>query len=416
MYFSRNNYYENKKIKDDSGVMHVGIYSAELVEGLWMNVKQSNLNSSQHTVYHPSLSKDGKQLYFASDMPGGIGGMDIYVSAINEDASLGTPVNLGPEINTEGNEVFPSIHHDDNTLYFSSDGLVGLGLLDVFAGVRGADGNFVNAINLAEPINSKKDDFGYYLADDSFSGYLSSNRKGGVGGDDIYAFTRIPPLMMKGKIVDAINNRPIAGATVVLKTNSGEDLATFVTNEDGSYEQIIPRERNFVLQGSKEKYQDAHKTFTSKGLSKQREVIVDLNIGLIPVLDVVVLADLNIIYFDFDKSYIRPDAAEELDKVVKLMVDEYPGMVIRLESHTDSRFSDEYNLTLSQKRATSTYQYFIDNGVDAARITKYEGFGETMLLDVKTAEGTKVCSNGVKCTEEEHQLNRRTEFIIIKMK
>lgn len=416
MYFSRNNYYENKKLKDDSGIMHVGIYSAELVEGKWVNVKQSNLTSSQYTVYHPSLSKDGKQLYFASDMPGGFGGMDIYVSNVNEDASLGEPKNLGAAINTEGNEVFPMVHHEDNTLYFSSDGHVGLGLLDVFAAVRGEDGSMVNAINLAEPINSKKDDFGYYLSDDTFSGFVSSNRKGGAGGDDIYAFKRIPPLLMKGKIVDAINNAPIAGAKVVLKTNSGEDLATFITNEDGYYEQIIPRERNFVLVGSKDTYQEMVKTFDTKGLSKQREVIVDLNLGLIPVLDVEVLADLNTIYFDFDKSYIRPDAAEELDKVVKLMVEEYPEMVIRLESHTDSRFSDEYNLKLSGRRAASTYLYLIDNGVDASRITEYEGFGESMLLDVKTADGTKVCSNGVKCTEAEHQLNRRTEFIIIKMK
>ena len=133
-----------------------------------------------------------------------------------------------------------------------------------------------------------------------------------------------------------------------------------------------------------------------------------LNIGLIPVLDVVVLADLNIIYFDFDKSYIRPDAAEELDKVVKLMVDEYPGMVIRLESHTDSRAPDQYNIVLSNNRAKSTNDYIISNGIDASRITKHEGFGETQLVNK--------CSNDVKCTEDEHQSNRRTEFIIIKMK
>jgi outer membrane protein OmpA-like peptidoglycan-associated protein len=416
MYFSRNNYYENKKVKDSSGIMHVGIYSAELVAGKWVNVKPTNLTSSQYTVYHPSLSKDSKQLYFSSDMPGGIGGMDIYVSAVKEDGSLGVPKNLGPAINTEGNEVFPKIHHQDNTLYFSSDGHVGLGLLDVFAAVRGADGSMVNAINLAEPINSKKDDFGYYLADDGLSGFISSNRKGGVGGDDIYAFKRIPALLMKGKIVDVINNKPIKGAKVVLKSSIGEDLATFITDQDGYYEQIVSREQDFVLIGSKDKYQDMVKPFDTKGLSTQREVIVDLNLGLTPILDIEILADLNTIYFDFEKSYIRPDAAEELDKVVKLMLEEYPEMVIRLESHTDSRASADYNLKLSGRRATSTYQYLIDNGVDVSRITAYEGFGESMLLDVKTADGTKVCDGRVRCTEAEHQLNRRTEFIIIKMK
>ena len=417
MYFSRNNYYENKKIKDDSGIMHVGIYSAELVAGKWGNVKQSNLNSSQYTVYHPSLSKDGKQLYFASDMPGGIGGMDIYVSNVNEDASLGKPKNLGAGINTEGNEVFPLIHHDDNTLYFSSDGHVGLGLLDIFAGVRGQDDSFVNAINLAEPINSKKDDFGYYLAEDGLSGYISSNRKGGKGGDDIYGFTRIPPLMMKGKILDAINDQPISGATIVLKSETGEDLATFLTNEDGYYEQIIPRDQEFVLTGSKEKYQDAEKTFDSKGIDNQTELIVDLGIALIPIPDVVILADLETIYFDFDKDYIRPDAAVELDKVVDLMVNKYTGMVIRLESHTDNRADDDYNMKLSQRRAKSTYDYLIENGVDESRITKYEGFGESQMVEIQLPDGTtKKCVNGVRCTEDEHQLNRRTEFIIIKMK
>jgi len=417
MFFSRNNYYEDKKIKDDDGIMHVGIFSAELVEGSWVNVKQTNLNNSNYTVYHPSLSKDGKQLYFASDIPGGHGGMDIYVCSVNDDLSLGTPSNLGPIVNTEGNEVFPLIHHKDNTLFFSSDGHVGFGLLDVFASVKGEGEEIVNVINLAAPINSKKDDFGYYLSDDSLTGYISSNRKGGVGGDDIYAFTRIPALTMKGTIVDAINKSPIGGARVVLTRENGEELTYFITNDDGTYEHIIPRDEDFVLKGSKEKYQDGTNRFSSKGIDVGTLIIADLDIELTPIPDVVVLADLETIYFDFDKDFIRPDAAIELDKVVDLMVNQYPGMVIRLESHTDSRAPDAYNLDLSNRRAKSTYDYLITNGVDASRITEYEGFGESQMVEIELEDGaTKKCVNDVKCNEDEHQLNRRTEFIIIKMK
>ena len=180
-----------------------------------------------------------------------------------------------------------------------------------------------------------------------------------------------------------------------------------MTGVDGAYSHLIPRDEKFVLKGSKEKYQNVEQKFSSFGLEKEKEIIVDLNIALAPIENVVILADLETIYFDLDKSNIRPDAALELDKVVALMT-KYPEMVIRLESHTDSRADDQYNINLSNRRAKSTYEYIISKGIETARITKYEGFGETQLVNK--------CSNGVKCSEAEHQLNRRTEFIIIKMK
>ena len=225
MYFSRNNFLNDKKTEDEKGIMHVGIYSAELVNGKWTNVKASNLNNPNYIVYHPSISKDGKKLYFASDMNGGFGGTDIYVSDVNADGSFGTPKNVGDVVNTEGNEAFPFIHQEEDALYFSSDGHVGFGLMDVFASVKDENDVIVNVINLGEPINSKKDDFAYYLSDDGFKGYISSNRKGGVGGDDIYAFTRIPPLTLSGQIFDAVNNEPVEGAKVILARENGEELA-----------------------------------------------------------------------------------------------------------------------------------------------------------------------------------------------
>ena len=406
MYFSRNNYYESKKISDSEGIMHVGIYTADLIEGKWMNSQPVNLNNPNYIVYHPSLSNDGKTLYFASDMPGGFGGTDIYMSKINLDGTFGDPVNLGGIVNTEGNEGFPFINSDD-VLYFSSDGHVGLGLMDVFATVKSENNEIVNVINLGEPINSKKDDFGYFLDSEGFKGYVSSNRKGGKGGDDIYAFTRIPPLTLKGQIFDAVNNEPVEGAKIALTRENGEEIAYFVTGVDGAYTHLIPRDEKFLLKGSKEKYQEASEKFSSFGLEKEKEIIVDLNIGLAPIENVVILADLEIIYFDLDKSNIRPDAALELDKVVSLM-NKYPEMVINLESHTDSRANDDYNMALSNRRAKSTYEYIISQGIDPIRIPKYEGFGESQLVNK--------CSNGVKCNKDEHQLNRRTEFVIVKMK
>ncbi|MDP3313423.1 OmpA family protein [Lutibacter sp.] len=407
MYFSRNNYHSSTKVIDAQGIMHIGIYSADLVDGKWVNVKPSNLNNASFIVYHPSLSKDGKKLYFSSDMPKGFGGTDIYVSDVNGDGSLGTPLNLGGVVNTEGNEAFPFIHSEDGTLYFSSDGHVGFGLMDVFATVQNANGEIVNVINLGDPINSKKDDFGYYLSDDGFKGFISSNRKGGVGGDDIYAFTRIPPLMLKGTVYDAVNNQPIEGAKIVLARKNGEEIAYFISDKNGTYEHLIERDKDFILKGTKEKYTAAQKEFSSFGLEKEVEVIVDLNLPLAPIENVVILADLETIYFDLDKWNIRPDAAIELNKVVDLM-NKYPEMVIRLESHTDSRANDNYNITLSYNRAKSTFKYIVSKGINSSRITKYEGFGESQLVNK--------CSNGVKCSEAEHQLNRRTEFVIIKMK
>lgn len=406
MYFTRNNFYEGEKGADKDGVNNLKIFSAELVNGDWINIKGVHFNNDEYSVGHPSVSSDGKKLYFTSDMPGGIGGADIYVVAVNEDGTLGTPKNMGNIVNTEGNEMFPFIHNE-GTLFFSSDGHVGFGLLDIFATIEDENNNIVNILNLGEPINSLKDDFSYYLSEEGFDGYISSNREGGVGDDDIYKFTRIPPLKLKGQIFDDANNEPIENAKVVLKDAKGEEIAYFITEANGYYEHIVDRDANFTLEGSKEKYTSITKEFNSFNLDKEKELVVNLNVGLKPIEDIVLLADLEIIYFDLDKSNIRPDAALELDKVVALM-NKYPGMVIRLESHTDSRANDLYNINLSNRRAKSTYDYIISNGIDASRITKYEGFGETQLVNK--------CTNGVKCSKEEHQLNRRTEFIIIKMK
>jgi len=408
MYFTRNNYLNNKKVKDKKGTVNLKIFTAELINNEWKNIKETSVNSDQFSSGHPSLNKDADKLYFTSNRPGGFGGSDIYVADVASDGTLSNPTNLGNVVNTEGNEMFPFIHEEE-TLFFSSDGHLGLGMLDVFATAKDDNNEIVNTINLGKPLNSNKDDFAYYLDKKGFKGYISSNRDGGKGDDDIYTFNRIPPFKVKGQIFDDANGLPLEGAKVSLMDGNGKEIAYFITEADGYYEEYIDRDANFAIQGSKEKYTSVTKTFNTFNKEDTKVVTVNLNINIVlkPIEDVVLLADLNTIYFDLDEHYIRQDASYELNKVVNLMR-KYPGMIIRLESHTDSRAKDNYNLDLSKRRAKSTYDYIVKNGINADRIIAYEGFGETHLVNH--------CSNGVKCSEDEHQFNRRTEFVIIKMK
>ncbi|MBL4746202.1 MAG: OmpA family protein [Flavobacteriaceae bacterium] len=408
MYFTRNNYLNNKKVKDSKGTVNLKIFTAVLINDEWKDVQETSVNSDQYSSGHPSLNENGTKLYFTSNRPGGIGGADIYVADVAPNGTLSNPTNLGNTVNTEGNEMFPFIH-SEGTLFFSSDGHIGLGMLDVFATVKNDENKIINTINLGKPLNSNKDDFAYYLDKKGFRGYISSNRDGGMGDDDIYTFNRIPPFKVKGQIFDDANGLPLKNAKVSLMDGNGKEIAYFMTKADGYYEEYIDRDANFSLQGSKDKYTSVTKTFHTFDQEDAKVVTVDLNVNIVlkPIEDIVVLADLDIIYFDLNQHYIRRDASVELNKIVNLMR-KYPGMVIRLESHTDSRAKDNYNLELSQRRAKSTNDYIVRNGIKQDRIIAHEGFGETHLVNH--------CSNGVKCSEDEHQLNRRTEFIIIKMK
>ncbi|PCH75822.1 MAG: flagellar motor protein MotB [Flavobacteriaceae bacterium] len=414
MYFTRNNYLKSKKRRDKEGTVNLKIFMAELINNEWKNIQETSLNSDDFSTGHPSLNKEGTQLYFTSNRPGSIGGSDIYVADVSSNGTISNPTNLGSIVNTEGNEMFPFIH-EEGTLFFSSDGHLGLGMLDVFATVKDDKNNIINTINLGKPLNSNRDDFAYYLAPEGYSGYISSNRKGGMGDDDIYSFERTPPppspspFKIIGTVIDQINKLPITGATVVIFDKSGTEIVTLTTDSNGKFEYPLDRDAHFSVTGSKVKYTSATVKFDTYNQDKTGEVTLKLtiNIPLKPIENVVLLADLNIIYFDLNQSYIRSDAAYELNKVVNLM-NKYPGMVIRLESHTDSRGNDAYNLSLSNRRAKSTYDYIIQNGIAQDRISDYQGFGESQLVNE--------CFNGIRCIEAAHQRNRRTEFVIIKMK
>tara|TARA_R110002049_G_scaffold163800_2_gene329800 strand:- start:2191 stop:4119 length:1929 start_codon:yes stop_codon:yes gene_type:complete len=409
MYFSRNNFNKDIETKDKKGLTNMKIYRATLVDGEWTNIEDLPINADNFSTQHPALNNDDTKLYFSSDRPGTRGGSDIWAVDIYPDGTLKDIQNIGNVVNTESAEGFPFLNNE-GVLFFSSDGHTGLGLLDIFATIKGEENEdeIVDVINLGVPVNSNKDDFSFFMNSNGITGYFASNRNGGRGSDDIYAFHREPVLHVEGVVTDAINTKPIPNAKITLFDDKGNQIAYMETDENGYYQINIDRNQDYKIVASQEKYIDDYRNFTSKNI--QTELItIHANLLLNPVQNVIKLAELNLntIYFDFDKHSIRKDAALELDKIVNLMQNDYPEMVIRIESHTDSRGKLSYNDRLSIDRANSTYEYLISKGIAPERIAAHEGFGERRL--------TNGCEDGEKCEEEQHQLNRRTQFIVVKM-
>lgn len=405
IYFTANNFYEKQYLTDSSGVNNLQMFRASLtMDGKWEEKEKLPFNHVEYSIGHPALNHEDTKLYFVSDMPGGYGAADIYVVDINEDGSFSEPRNLGPRINTEGREMFPYIGKD-NILYFSSDGHDGYGKLDVFAS-KIFDKTVSKPINLEAPINSVEDDFAYIIDDEKDRGFFSSNRDEGKGDDDIYSFLANPGLYIHCGQAIMVNVRseesgePVAGATIELRDESGEVMETVTAGADGSYtfaETIC--DTPYVVFATNKGFLNAERAVRTANDIDQAALVVNLDL---PAQFVSNKVNINTIYFDFDKYNIRPDAAKELDKVVQVM-NEYPELMIEAGSFTDSRGEDEYNMKLSEKRAKSTVDYIVSKGIDSSRLT-YQGYGETQLVNK--------CSNGVKCTEEEQQLNRRTEFKI----
>ncbi|HIC32608.1 MAG TPA: flagellar motor protein MotB [Flavobacteriaceae bacterium] len=416
MYFTRNNY-TNKDYKEDSeGTNRLKLYRAKKTEENTWEVEELPFNSDEYSVAHPALSKDGKTLYFASDMPGGKGMSDLYKVSIEEDG-FGTPVSLGDGINTEGRETFPFISFDDK-LYFSSDGHVGLGGLDVFVADMKDDG-FGDVYNVGRPVNSEFDDFTFVI-NNLGKGYFASNREGGVGDDDIYSFKSIKPLKtnsgciqdFSGVVKDNRSEDPIADAKVHLLNAEGKVIDEAESEFDGSFTfKDLTCSTQYSVRIQKKDYKTEEKAFATgkKNGTVERTLFMkqgnDLGPTAAPVgSDLVKVLGLNIIYFDLDKDYIRPDAQIELRKVIAVMK-LYPNMKIDVRSHTDSRANDNYNMDLSNRRTQSTIDYIVNvGGISKNRLTG-KGYGETQLVNR--------CSNGVNCSETEHQLNRRSEFIIV---
>jgi len=399
MYFTRNNLINNKEGKrDKNATNNLKIYRATNQNGSWKDVVELPFNNNDYSVGHPSLSPDDKTLYFASDMPGGKGGTDLYKVEITGDNTYGAAVNLGDKINTSLDEAFPFLTKD-NELYFSSNGHLGLGLMDIFK----TDLKDTNAeiINLGAPINSSKDDFAYFQKSEVNTGWISSNRDG--INDDVYGFNLLKPLVLKGTVSDDVNNQPIPNATIRLMGEDDKQIAFLETDSIGKYQTIISRDTKYPFEAKHIEYTEKSGEISSFDLGTKEELIYDIELSPIP--DVEYLAEINNIYFDFDKSNIRPDAARELDKLVELMTDKYPELVIEIGSHTDFRGSDQYNEGLAIRRADATYKYLVEHGVAPERIVAHKGYGEK--------QPAVECD---KCNAKQHQLNRRSMFKVVKMK
>lgn len=409
MYFTRNNFLNGKKGKSDDKSTFVKIYKATPVEGDWGNITELPFNNNQSSFAHPALSIDEKTMYFASDMAGTNGYSDIYKVKINSDGSFGSPENLGQQINTTGRESFPSVDKDGN-LYFASDGHLGLGGLDLFMAKVNPDGSFQKPMNLGEHINSPKDDFALTFYDKT-SGFFTSNRDNGKGFDDIYYF-REKQCKQKadGIVYDAQTKFPIPAATVILFDDDMKEVEKITSDEKGYYTFNIDCSKKYYIRTLKEEYEPNEIKLTSNAIDgKINTNDIYLSKKQIPIdegTDLAKIFNISKIYFDLDKSTIRPDAEVHLQKIVEVLK-QYPNMTIDIRSHTDSRQTHKYNEALSDRRAKSTLEYLVKNKIDRSRLTA-KGYGETQLVNK--------CADDVPCTEEEHQMNRRSEFIIVKIK
>ena len=414
MYFTRNNYVNRKLGSDIENTILLKILRATKDKnGNWGNIVEVPFNSDQYNVAHPALSPDEKYLYFASDMPGSFGNSDIFRVEILGDNQYGTPENLGNIINTAGRESFPYISKD-NVLYYSSDGIPGLGGLDIFAVKFNADGSTSKPVNIGMPGNSADDDFCFVFNSDSKIGFLTSNRPGGKGKDDIYSFHEDKPLLfscqknIKGIVKDAKTKAVIADAKVILSDKVMKEVGKDQSKTDGTFtfEKVNCNDSHYYLRGEKEKYETAEVNVTVGKDEVVYEILLNpREVAIKKGMDLAKVFEIKEIKFDYNKADIRPDAAVELTKIVEVMR-EYPKMKIDIRSHTDSRGDDSYNLKLSDRRAKATLEWIVKQGIDRKRL-KAKGYGETRLVNG--------CSNGVPCTEEEHQENRRSEFIVVAM-
>ncbi len=403
MYFTRNNLDDKNKLDHNKeGTAHLKIFKATFLEnGTWNDLEELPFNSELYSNGHPALSPDEKTLYFVSDRPDGFGQTDIYKVAILEDGSYGTPKNLGANINTKGKEMFPFIAND-NALYFSSDGYQNLGLLDIYKSNILNDASSSEVKNIGAPFNSGYDDFAFFINNDNKTGYFSSNRPEGKGRDDIYSFSTHECLQyITGKTFDKRTQEPLAETLVELINVNGKVIERFVTAEDAIYRFERKCKKNkYTLRGTKLDYKD---DLGSVETTEERDAEIKQDLYLTPLIvgkEIVI----NPIFFDFNKWNIRPDAAYELEFVVKVLKN-HPKMIIKIEAHTDSRGTARYNERLSDRRAKSTRDYILSRGLDASRIQSAIGYGEKQLVNK--------CKDRVKCTEEEHQENRRSKFIIL---
>jgi peptidoglycan-associated lipoprotein len=390
-------------------VANIKIYKAEFINGVWSNIKALPFCSDLYSTEHPVLTKDGKKLYFSSDMPGSIGSFDLYVVDVNDDGTYGTPVNLGETINTVHREQFPEISNDGSILYFASDGHQGMGGLDIFMSKSLNGGPFSKPLNLGETINSNMDDFSYVVDEKKNLGYFSSNRK---IGDALYSFTRVENrerYIVEGEVRDKNTRKLLPGTLVSLYDENNYLIGQMVVGAEADYIFATEPNKKYRVEAMRDFYIPHSEEFMTNQDGKLRytielfmecyddaeEIIKKRQDGKLQIA-------LENIYFDLNKSNIKPDSERILNVLVDLLK-KYPEMDMEIDAHTDSRASDYYNILLSNRRATATLDYLVSKGIKRKRL-RSKGFGETAPL----------VRCGTACTEQEHSINRRCEFIILK--
>ncbi|MFY0600888.1 MAG: OmpA family protein [Cyclobacteriaceae bacterium] len=399
MIFTRNNFNQGRRKLSDDGINHLKLYYSEQTgeSEKWSRPVDLPFNSDSYSVGHPTITSDAKRLYFASDMPGTMGKSDIFYSDFIGDTLWTEPTNMGLKINTQAEEMFPFIYQD-TLLYFASKGHLGLGGLDLYR-INLNDKSAVPE-NMGQPLNSEYDDFGLVM--EGNSGYFSSNRPGGKGNDDIYRFVYteiIPSYIVKLRAIDAETKKFIPDATLTVTDSlTSEIIETQKLADSTAYYQTLENV-SYAASAHHHDYFSGHLRYAVGENLDADTLYYEIPLEKIEIGKAI---ELENIYYDLNKADIRPDAAIELNKLVDLLVDN-PGIKIELSSHTDSRGSDRYNQKLSQRRAESAVAYIITQGIDSGRITA-KGYGESKLVNQ--------CSNGVKCSKEEHQRNRRTEFAV----
>ena len=433
-------YFSAKKHKKRRNKNKAQLFKATVDSlGNWINIEKLPFNKKKFSAGEPSLSKDGKKLYFVSDRPSSYGGTDIYVVSINEDGTYSEPTNLGDKINTTGDEVTPYIT-DNNILFYSSNGREdGYGNLDVYA--TEIFSNIASEpLHLESPVNSINDDFAYIVNSNNKGGFFSSNRLQGQDNNDMYSFIieDIKPEKCLQQIAGVVKDKEtlqiIKDAAMTLFDNDGNQVQQVLTDKNGEYSFDLDCSQTYTLVASSLYYSkeehiintanynrapelEANKFLTKMTGAELEEALAATINADIPGKDKIEVKEpetakeiikeevvsINEIYFDFDKSDIREDATEELDKVVEMMK-ENSSIKIEVSSFTDSRGSSAYNLKLSDRRAQSTIDYLVSNGIERSRVTG-KGYGESRMINK--------CINGVECSEAAHQKNRRTEFVIL---
>jgi outer membrane protein OmpA-like peptidoglycan-associated protein len=428
MVFTRNNYNSERKSK----VIHLQLFFSSYLNGKWSEPIPFVYNNLEYSVGHPSLTEDGKTLYFASDMPGGYGKTDLYKSLKKDNGEWSKPINLGAKINTEADEMFPYFDQSRGILFFSSNGRYGIGGLDVFScAVEKME--FGPVINLGFPLNSRNDDYAFIIDSISNVGYISSNRRG--KGDDIYS-VNVTGNFEVGKRIFGITMTnqgiPIPNTAITLYDEKYTPLAAYNTNDDASFLFLVESDKKFIVEGKKNNFLDGTKSVNTlstemivradiimdeqnndqnqSDTTLEKQIIIGNDLAKIIISNDSYQGDLKTksAYFDLDKSTIRPDAKIELDQIAKIM-NQYPDMIIEIGSYTDCSGREVYNQSLSEKRAIASLNYIKDKITNPERIYG-KGYGETKLLNDCNCDDSFFST----CPDDENQKNRRTEFIIIK--